>query len=41
MRDLPCVDQLSYSSRDVLDGHCGIDAVLVEQVDLLDAETTE
>jgi len=36
--DLALTDQVFHRARDVLDGHIGIDAVLVEQVDHLDSQ---
>ncbi len=39
--DLPLPDQLGHGPHRVLDGHIGIDAVLVVKVDLLDAQPLE
>ena len=39
--DLALLNQLLHRSRDVLDGHVRIDAVLIEQVDRLDLEPPE
>src|SRR5687767_4611639 len=36
--DLPLGDELLHGSRDVLDRHVRVDAMLVEQVDGLDAQ---
>ena len=41
MLDLPLRDQLLHRAGNFLDRYIGIDAVLVEQVDLLDAEPLE
>ena len=38
MADLPLADQLGHAADRLLDRHVGIDAVLVEEVDRLDAE---
>ena len=38
---LPCLDQLLHRSRHVFDGHVGVDAVLIEQVDGVDLEPLE
>ena len=35
---LPCGDQIPYRAGDILDGHVGIDTVLVEEVDGLDPQ---
>ena len=38
---LPCVDQLLDGAGDVLDRHVGVDAVLVEHVDVVGAEVAQ
>ena len=39
--DLACVDQLADGAGGLFDGYVGVEAVLVEQVDLLNAEPGE
>ena len=39
--DLACLDQIFHRSGDVFDGHVGVDAMLIEQVDDIDLEPFE
>lgn len=35
VQDLACSDQIVHRARDIFDGHGGIDAMLIEQIDAI------
>ena len=39
--DLACCDQVLHGAGDVFDGHVGVDAVLIEEIDGVDLQALE